>query len=69
MRNRSCRQAGLAPDRIGTVILVGGSSLMGMITGEAQAAFPNATLARSDPLTAVVDGLALATAARADRAA
>ncbi len=55
------RLADIAPDRIASVILVGGSSLMNMITAEAGAACPKAELHRSEAFTAVVDGLALAT--------
>jgi len=50
------------PDEIGAVVLVGGSSLMGMVEREAAALCPNATISRSEAFTAVVDGLALATA-------
>lgn len=57
----TCRMAGVPPDQIGTVILVGGSSLMGMVADEAQKLCPNARLQNSEPFTAVVDGLALAT--------
>lgn len=53
--------AGTAPAEIGSVILVGGSSLMGMIADESRAVCPNAELHRSEAFTAVVDGLALAT--------
>lgn len=58
----TCRMAGIAPEDIGTVVLVGGSSLMGMVAEEARALCPNAVLRNSEPFTAVVDGLALATA-------
>ena len=54
-------RAGVGADQIGTVILVGGSSLMGLVTEEAQALCPKATVQSSDAFTAVVDGLALAT--------
>ncbi|NBZ87142.1 Hsp70 family protein [Stagnihabitans tardus] len=57
-----CRKAGIAPDRVAEVVLVGGSSLMAMVGQEAQALCPNAALRASEPFTAVVDGLALATA-------
>lgn len=57
----TCRMAGVLPEAIGTVVLVGGSSLMGMVAAEAQALCPNASLQKSEPFTAVVDGLALAT--------
>ncbi|PZR00430.1 MAG: hsp70 family protein [Cereibacter sphaeroides] len=50
------------PAEVASVILVGGSSLMGMISDEARAVCPNAELHRSEAFTAVVDGLALATA-------
>lgn len=57
-----CTRAGIAPDRISEVVLVGGSSLMGLVGQEAQVLCPGATLRASEPFTAVVDGLALATA-------
>lgn len=57
----TCRLAGIAPQSIGTVILVGGSSLMNMVVSEARALCPSASLKNADPFTAVVDGLALAT--------
>lgn len=50
--------------QIGSVILVGGSSLMGMVSEVAQAQCPEAALHRSEAFTAVVDGLALATKER-----
>jgi len=50
------------PDRIGAVVLVGGSSLMGLVETEARAVCPAAAIRRSEAFTAVVDGLALATA-------
>ena len=53
--------AGTRPDQIGSVILVGGSSLMNMVAAEAQATCPMARQHRSEAFTAVVDGLALAT--------
>lgn len=56
-------QAGIAPEAIGAVILVGGSSLMSLVGQEAQALCPAATLHRAQAFTAVVDGLALASAA------
>jgi hypothetical chaperone protein len=58
----TCSLAGVAPEQVGSVILVGGSSLMAIIAGEARAQFPQAALRNSEPFTAVVDGLALATA-------
>lgn len=53
--------AGVEPQAIATVILVGGSSLMGFVAKGMTALCPNATLERSEAFTAVVDGLALAT--------
>ena len=53
---------GVAPGQVSSVILVGGSSLMGLVQEEAQGICPTATLRRSEAFTAVVDGLALATA-------
>lgn len=50
------------PDRIGSVVLVGGSSLMALVEAEARAACPAARIERSDVFTAVVDGLAVASA-------
>ena len=58
----TCDLAGLTPDQVRTVILVGGSSLMGLVAQQALAQFPNAALRNSEPFTAVVDGLALASA-------
>ncbi len=55
--------AGIAAERIAAVILVGGSSLMGLVAAEALAVCPAAELHRSEAFTAVVDGLALATRA------
>ncbi len=57
----TCAMAGVPPEAIGTVILVGGSSLMGMVEGVARDLCPGAALQNSEPFTAVVDGLALAT--------
>lgn len=54
--------AEVTPDQIGSVILVGGSSLMALVSEAAGAICPGATQHRSDAFTAVVDGLALATA-------
>lgn len=59
--------AGVAPEAIGSVILVGGSSLMDLVGAEAQGLCPNAALSRSEAFTAVVDGLALATGATESR--
>lgn len=54
--------AGITPDDIDSVILVGGSSLMGLVSSVATELCPAATILRSEAFTAVVDGLALATA-------
>lgn len=54
--------AGIDPLAIDTVVLVGGSSLLSLVQDEARAACPSARLHRSEVFTAVVDGLALATA-------
>lgn len=59
--DETLRMAGTAPEAIGAVILVGGSSLMHMVAREAAALCPGARLHRSEAFTAVVDGLALAT--------
>ena len=56
------RMAGVAPNDVGSVILVGGSSLMGFVADEALRLCPAAQLLRSEAFTAVVDGLALAAA-------
>lgn len=61
----TCDMAGVGPQAIGTVILVGGSSLMGMVAEVVQGLCPKAALQNSEPFTAVVDGLALATQAAA----
>ncbi|WP_071674819.1 Hsp70 family protein [Nioella nitratireducens] len=52
--------AGIAPGDVGRIILVGGSSLMRIVSDEMQALCPNGTVLRSEAFTAVVDGLALA---------
>jgi len=54
--------AGVTPDQIGRVVLVGGSSLMRVVSEEAARLCPQAEILRSEAFTAVVDGLALATA-------
>lgn len=52
--------AGAEPAQVTEVILVGGSSLMGMVRTEMQALFPKASLRSAEAFTAVVDGLAIA---------
>jgi hypothetical chaperone protein len=54
--------AGVTPDQIDTAILVGGSSLMHLVSDVLRDTCPKADLQTSDAFTAVVDGLALATA-------
>ena len=53
--------ARLSAGEVESVILVGGSSLMRLVTDMAGDLFPGATLRHSQVFTAVVDGLALAT--------
>lgn len=53
--------AGVGPAQIGSVVLVGGSSLMNIVSNEAQGVCSAAKLRMSEAFTAVVDGLALAT--------
>lgn len=57
------RLAGLTPGDVTRVVFVGGASLMHLVTEEAARLFPQATMQQGDAFTAVVDGLALATAA------
>ena len=52
--------AGVRPAEVGRIILVGGSSLMRIVSEEARALCPGAEVLRSEAFTAVVDGLALA---------
>lgn len=54
--------AGCAPAQIDKVIFVGGSSLIVAVQQAMATAFPNAAPAYSEAFTAVVDGLALASA-------
>lgn len=61
--DETLRLAGLSPEAIGRIILVGGSSLMTLVAQEALAACPKAEVSMSEAFTAVVDGLALASAA------
>lgn len=56
--------AGVSAAEIGSVVLVGGSSLMELVAVEAQVLCPAAELLRSEAFTAVVDGLAIAAAER-----
>jgi hypothetical chaperone protein len=54
-------RAGIEPAAVGHVILVGGSSLMTLVTDRMRAIFSAAIQHRAEAFTAVVDGLALAT--------
>jgi hypothetical chaperone protein len=56
------QRANLSVDDIGTVVFVGGSSLMNVVRQTMAAVFPAADLAYSNAFTAVVDGLAIAAA-------
>lgn len=56
----TCRLAGVDPAGVGTVILVGGSSLMALVAEEARALCPQARMETAEAFTAVVDGLAMA---------
>ncbi|WP_281841753.1 Hsp70 family protein [Sinisalibacter aestuarii] len=53
-------QAGVGGNDVGTVVLVGGSSLMALVGRAALQVCPGARVARAEAFTAVVDGLALA---------
>lgn len=61
MRDTLAR-AGVTPDAIDTLVLVGGSSLMALVARAGRKVAPRATLAKGAAFTAVVDGLALAIA-------
>ena len=54
--------AGIGAEEVATIVLVGGSSLMNIVRSEMTTLCPNAELAFSEAFTAVVDGLALASA-------
>lgn len=55
-------EAGIAPDQVDRVVLVGGSSLMSGVAGAIADALPGARIERGNAFTAIIDGLALATA-------
>lgn len=55
-------EAGVSPEAITALVLVGGASLMGFVAEEARALCPAAALHHAAAFTAVVDGLALASA-------
>lgn len=52
--------AGISPDQVDEVILVGGSSLMRLVPEDMQALFPRAAIRSAEAFTAIVDGLAIA---------
>ena len=54
--------AGVRPEAVGEVVLVGGSSLMHLVRDAMQRLMPQAAVRSADAFTAVVDGLALAAA-------
>ena len=54
--------AGLSRHDIEKIVLVGGSSLMGIVEGTMRGLFPNAEVERSAAFTAVASGLAIAAA-------
>ncbi len=60
--NQTLSLATCKPNEITDVIFVGGSSLMGFVVDALKATFPDAEFHTSAVFTAVVDGLALATA-------
>ena len=53
-------RAEISADQIGTVVFVGGSSLMNVVRNEMQGLFPQAKLVDSEAFTAVASGLAMA---------
>jgi hypothetical chaperone protein len=54
--------AGLSPDQVDRIVLVGGSSLMSGVADAVAGAIPSARIERGSAFTAIIDGLALATA-------
>jgi len=54
--------AGCPESRVGKIVFVGGSSLMGVVEHATRAVLPNAVPEYSNAFTAVVDGLAIAAA-------
>lgn len=59
-------QAGMNTDDVTRLILVGGSSLMGVVDTSLRRVFPQAEVHQAEALTGVVDGLALAAATAFD---
>jgi hypothetical chaperone protein len=53
-------QAGMTPADVNKLVFVGGSSLMGVVDTALRGAFPSAQAHRGAALTAIVDGLAIA---------
>lgn len=53
-------KAGIGREDITKVVMVGGSSLLGVVAEGAKSLLPHADIERSDPFTAVVNGLAIA---------
>ncbi|TYB88000.1 Hsp70 family protein [Oceaniovalibus sp. ACAM 378] len=58
----TCAMSGVAPKDVGSVVFVGGSSLMQVVIDRITEMFPGADQKRSDPFTGVVDGLAISSA-------
>lgn len=58
------QMAGVTADQIGTIVYVGGSSLMHSVSEAIAGAFPHATQEQTAAFTAVADGLAMAAARR-----
>ncbi len=54
--------AGVAPDAVSKVVMVGGSSLLGVVEAAIADLLPRASVERGDAFTGVVDGLAIAAA-------
>ncbi len=54
------KMADTAPDRIGKIVFVGGSSLLQAVEDVMTTLFPDSTLERAEAFTAVADGLAIA---------
>ncbi|WP_417268010.1 Hsp70 family protein [Celeribacter baekdonensis] len=61
--------AGLAPEAIGAVVYVGGSSLMDVVARATEEVLPQARALRGEAFTAVIDGLALASSAEVRQSA
>ncbi|KNG92619.1 Hsp70 family protein [Pseudaestuariivita atlantica] len=58
----TARATGGGPEEVTHLVLVGGSSLMGMVEAALRPRFPNAALHRGAALTAIAEGLARASA-------